>query len=86
MLDLSLLQSPTFIILAFGGFLTLFCFFVPFAFLGALADERINKNGSKILNETGAENIEDGHADSNSSQILLVLLGLANVGGRVLCG
>ena len=86
MLDLSLLQSPTFIILAFSGFLTLFCFFVPFAFLGALADERIKENRqTNALNETGPT-AADGNDDSNSSQILLVLLGLANVGGRVLCG
>ncbi|TMS37058.1 hypothetical protein L596_004075 [Steinernema carpocapsae] len=37
MLDMSLLKSPSFLILAFSGFLTLSCFFVPFIFLGKQA-------------------------------------------------
>lgn len=37
MLDTSLLTSPSFLILAVGGFLTLACFFVPFMFIGVLA-------------------------------------------------
>uniref|UniRef100_A0A1I8A2B8 MFS domain-containing protein n=1 Tax=Steinernema glaseri TaxID=37863 RepID=A0A1I8A2B8_9BILA len=37
MLDVSLLKSPSFLILAFSGFLTLSCFFVPFIFLGKQA-------------------------------------------------
>ena len=87
MLDLSLLQSPTFMILAFSGFLTLFCFFVPFAFLGALADERrinSNLNNNDPSNNSSANAIAGG--GKGSSQLLLVLLGLFNVVGRVLCG
>ena len=79
MLDLSLLQSPTFLILAISGFLTLFCFFVPFAFLGALADERIanynNKNNSFITGSHGKNEINNNGSDT---QILLVLLGLSS--------
>ncbi|CAD5215874.1 unnamed protein product [Bursaphelenchus okinawaensis] len=37
MLDTTLLTSPSFLILAVGGFLTLACFFVPFMFIGQLA-------------------------------------------------
>ncbi|CAD5221839.1 unnamed protein product [Bursaphelenchus xylophilus] len=37
MLDTALLRSPSFLILAIGGFLTLACFFVPFMFIGQLA-------------------------------------------------
>ncbi|KAL3095392.1 hypothetical protein niasHS_007491 [Heterodera schachtii] len=79
MLDLSLLQSPTFILLALTGFLTLFCFFVPFAFLGALADERTKE-------KRGETPRGDGEQREGSSQLLLVLLGLFNLIGRVLCG
>lgn len=68
MLDLSLLQSPTFILLALTGFLTLFCFFVPFAFLGALADERTKE-------KRGETPGGDGEQRERSSQLLLVLLG-----------
>jgi hypothetical protein len=80
MLDLSLLQSPTFMILAFSGFLTLFCFFVPFAFLGALADERrinSNLNNNDPSNNSSANAIAGG--GKGSSQLLLVLLGNADI-------
>lgn len=86
MLDLGLLQSPTFLVLAISGFLTLFCFFVPFAFIGELAADRIssNKNISFIKNNI-TNNLNEDNSGS-ASQLLLVLLGLFNVLGRVLCG
>ncbi|KAI1725446.1 major facilitator superfamily domain-containing protein [Ditylenchus destructor] len=37
LLDISLMKSPSFLILALSGFLTLFCFFVPFMFIASLA-------------------------------------------------
>uniref|UniRef100_A0A183BPC3 MFS domain-containing protein n=1 Tax=Globodera pallida TaxID=36090 RepID=A0A183BPC3_GLOPA len=94
MLDLSLLQSPTFVVLALTGFLTLFCFFVPFAFIGALADERIGaasavqQQHSQVTEGTDSEEVKanGGGQDDGSSQLLLVLLGLFNVLGRVFCG
>uniref|UniRef100_A0A914H0R8 Golgin subfamily A member 7/ERF4 domain-containing protein n=1 Tax=Globodera rostochiensis TaxID=31243 RepID=A0A914H0R8_GLORO len=94
MLDLSLLQSPTFVVLALTGFLTLFCFFVPFAFIGALADERIDAASAvqqqhfQPTEGTDSEEVKGngGGQDDGSSQLLLVLLGLFNVLGRVFCG
>lgn len=80
MLDLSLLQSPTFLVLALNGFLTLFCFFVPFAFIGALADERIISSSLIGTNHSIEERDEDfpsgeEEGGEGSSQLLLVLLG-----------
>lgn len=86
MLDTSLLKSVTFLILAFSGFLTLFCFFVPFAFVGALADERINNNKNNNNNSSSADGNNENSIDESNAQLLLVLLGLFNVIGRVLCG
>lgn len=34
MMDVSLLKRPSFLILAFSGFLTLSCFYVPYLYLG----------------------------------------------------
>jgi len=39
MIDMSLMRSPSFLILAFTGFLTLSCLFVPFMFVGGLAKQ-----------------------------------------------
>ncbi|KAI1731941.1 major facilitator superfamily domain-containing protein [Ditylenchus destructor] len=39
LLDISLMKSPSFLILALSGFLTLFCFFVPFMFVASLAKQ-----------------------------------------------
>uniref|UniRef100_A0A915DRB6 Major facilitator superfamily (MFS) profile domain-containing protein n=1 Tax=Ditylenchus dipsaci TaxID=166011 RepID=A0A915DRB6_9BILA len=50
LLDLSLLQSPSFLMLALGGFLTLACFFVPFMFIGALAKQNgVSESLTKYL-------------------------------------
>ena len=37
MVDVKLLKSPSFLLLAFGGFLTMCGFFVPFIYLGRQA-------------------------------------------------
>nr|CAD2181413.1 unnamed protein product [Meloidogyne enterolobii] len=87
MLDLGLLQSPTFLVLAISGFLTLFCFFVPFAFIGELAANKISSTTTTInnFNKNDTNNLNNSESGS-ASQLLLVLLGLFNVVGRVLCG
>uniref|UniRef100_A0A915MNK2 Major facilitator superfamily (MFS) profile domain-containing protein n=1 Tax=Meloidogyne javanica TaxID=6303 RepID=A0A915MNK2_MELJA len=87
MLDLGLLQSPTFLVLAISGFLTLFCFFVPFAFIGELAANKISSTTTTTNNFNKNETNNLNNSESGSaSQLLLVLLGLFNVVGRVLCG
>ncbi|CAK5080322.1 unnamed protein product [Meloidogyne enterolobii] len=102
MLDLGLLQSPTFLVLAISGFLTLFCFFVPFAFIGELAANKISSTTTTTnnFNKNDTNNLNNSESGS-ASQLLLVLLGkkdieklrdiflflgLFNVVGRVLCG
>ncbi|CAK5083681.1 unnamed protein product [Meloidogyne enterolobii] len=86
MLDLGLLQSPTFLVLAISGFLTLFCFFVPFAFIGELAANKISSTTTiNNFNKNVTNNLNNSESGS-ASQLLLVLLGLFNVVGRVLCG
>ncbi|CAK5083106.1 unnamed protein product [Meloidogyne enterolobii] len=100
MLDLGLLQSPTFLVLAISGFLTLFCFFVPFAFIGELAANKISSTTINNFNKNDTNNLNNSESGS-ASQLLLVLLGkkdiekrrniflflgLFNVVGRVLCG
>ncbi|KAK0397515.1 hypothetical protein QR680_002151 [Steinernema hermaphroditum] len=59
MLDVSLLKSPSFLILAFSGFLTLSCFFVPFIFLGKQAGLKgVNEdNQAYLLMALGVINI-----------------------------
>ncbi|KAH7732080.1 Protein M03B6.2 [Aphelenchoides avenae] len=50
MLDTALLKSPSFLILAVSGFLTLSCFFVPFMFIGALARQSgVDESQTKYL-------------------------------------
>ncbi|KAI6187788.1 MFS domain-containing protein [Aphelenchoides besseyi] len=50
LLDVSLLKSPSFLVLALGGFLTLICFFVPFMFVAQLAQSKgVDEVKSKYL-------------------------------------
>jgi len=79
MLDLGLLQSPTFLVLAISGFLTLFCFFVPFAFIGELAANKISSTTTiNNFNKNDTNNLNNSESGS-ASQLLLVLLGNAAV-------
>jgi hypothetical protein len=49
-LDISLLHSPSFVILAIGGFLTLAAFFIPFMYIQQFAlSKGIAKAKSKYL-------------------------------------
>lgn len=50
MLDVSLLKSPSFMLLAFSGFLTMMGFFVPFAYLVPRAvDANMEKSSAELL-------------------------------------
>ncbi|XP_046387669.1 monocarboxylate transporter 10 [Ischnura elegans] len=49
MLDVSLLKSPTFIVLAVSGFLTMMGFFVPFMFLAERAESLGMEKGTAVL-------------------------------------
>jgi len=83
MLDLGLLQSPTFLVLAISGFLTLFCFFVPFAFIGELAANKISSTTTTTNNFNKNETNNLNNSESGSaSQLLLVLLGKKDIEKR----
>lgn len=50
MLDITLLKSPSFMLLALSGFLTMMGFFIPFMFLAARAtDNKMDKETAKFI-------------------------------------
>ncbi|KAI6176598.1 hypothetical protein M3Y97_00815600 [Aphelenchoides bicaudatus] len=89
-LDISLLKSPSFVILAVGGFLTLAAFFIPFMYVQQFAlSKGISKDNAKYLVtiiglvNTAGRVICGGIADSPKvdplvlSNVLIILGGIA---------
>lgn len=82
MLDTTLLKSPSFLILAASGFLTLSCFFVPFMFIGRNKTDDVR---SCTYTVSGALARQRG-VDESQTKYLVMLLGMVNLVARVLCG
>lgn len=74
MFDFSLCTSPTFLVVAFAGFLSLLSLFVPFTFLPSFISSQ-----KEILG------LSDVEADQTKA-FLMSLIGICNTIGRVVCG
>ncbi|CAJ0584524.1 unnamed protein product, partial [Mesorhabditis spiculigera] len=72
MVDMEQMRRPSFLLLALSGFLTMTCFYVPFAFLGKHVD-RVEAHS----NETYTVLQKD---------MPITVLGFVNIGFRILCG
>lgn len=71
MLDMSLLKSPSFMLLAISGFLCMMGFFVPFMYISKRAE---------------AEKWGTDKWEKNQAAFLISAIGISNTIARILCG
>lgn len=81
LLDPTLLGSPSFIILAISGFMTMICFYVPFNYLNVMMERVSFLRNSINIGLLQIPNLSDGQ-----KSLPIALLGIFNIIARIACG
>jgi len=97
MLDMSLLRSPTFLLLSASGFMTMMGFFVPFMYIAGTMKSTYSSYESRakcsrnlrcrdLISGLFADRAVQGQMEQSTAVWLVSAIGIANTIGRVVCG
>lgn len=90
MMDVSLLKRPSFLILAFSGFLTLSCFYVPYLYLGNEMDRVGTYSDKDKVRKRSIESSQTIFSLKKKENVFqstpIKVLGIINIVARIGCG